>query len=228
MVSKRVRAKKETTPKKKAAPRKKPTLKKRGAQKRSASLKLSLALAPTPASPADVVAIPPRTTFNKNLSSATEATMLHLFGVPGEKTDNCSPATGTFKTRIVTSVDVGPFNVSGLDVAVSSLKAVFAEALQQIPSVVAALKNDGMFCVRHKRRNRNSFSNHSWGTAIDLFFGTQAVPQGSPKTQRGNLQLAAFFNKHGWYWGAGFSGGSVDSMHFELSEEAIRRSARQD
>jgi D-alanyl-D-alanine carboxypeptidase len=88
--------------------------------------------------------------------------------------------------------------------------------------VVAAVKNEGMLCVRHKRNNPNSFSNHSWGTAIDLFFGADVVQQGKHKTHRGCLQLAPFFNKHGWYWGAGFSGGSVDSMHFELAEETIR------
>jgi hypothetical protein len=201
--------KKRGTPKKNAAPKAKP--------------KRRMALAAVPPSPADIVDIPPRNTFNKNLNAATEATMLRLFGVPGEKSDNCSPATGKFKKRIMSRVDVGPFKVSGLDVAVMSLKAVFTEAEEQIPNVVAAVKNDGMFCVRHKRKNRNSFSNHSWGTAIDLFFGTDAVPQGIPKAQRGILQLAPFFNKHGWFWGAGFSGRSVDSMHFELAEETIRK-----
>jgi hypothetical protein len=144
------------------------------------------------------------------------------FRVPGAKTQNCSPATGAIKQRIVSLINVGPFKVSGLDIAVQLLKAVFDEAEQQIPSVVAAVKNDGMLCVRHKRMNPNSFSNHSWGTAIDLFFGTAAVPQGSHKTNRGCLQLAPFFNRHGFYWGAGFSGSSVDSMHFELAEQTIK------
>jgi hypothetical protein len=106
--------------------------------------------------------------------------MLEVFGIPGQKTQDCSPATGTFKKRVVARVDVGPFKVSGLDIAVQSLKAVFAEAEEQIPNVVAAVKSDGMLCVRHKRGNPDSFSNHSWGTAIDLFFGDDAVPQGSP------------------------------------------------
>jgi hypothetical protein len=151
--------------------------------------------------------------------------MLQLFGVPGDKTAFCSPATGNFKKRVVSRVDVGPFKVSGLDIAVASLKEVFAEAEEQIPNVVAAVRNDGMLCVRHKRNNQNSFSNHSWGTAIDLYFGTAAVPQGVAKTHYGVLQLSPFFNKHGWYWGAGFSKGSVDSMHFELAEETIRAAA---
>jgi hypothetical protein len=192
------------------------------ASRKKAAAKKTLAAVAGPTGPANIVDIPPKNTFNKNLSSATEATMLQLLGVPGEKTDDCSPATGDFKKRVISRSDVGPFKVSGLDIAVKSLKAVFDEAEEQIPNVVAVVKNDGMLCVRHKRKNPNSFSNHSWGTAIDLFFGTQAVPQGTPKTHRGVLQLVPFFNKHGWFWGAGFSGTSVDSMHFELAEETIR------
>jgi hypothetical protein len=176
--------------------------------------------------PDAVVPIPPRDSFNNNLTSTSEATMLKLFGTPGERTADCSPATGAFARRVVSNADVGPFRVSGLDVAVRSLKEVFAEAQTQIPQVVASVKSDGMLCVRHKRGNRNSFSNHSWGAAIDLFFGKAAVPQGVQKTDRGCLQLAPFFNKHGWYWGAGFSGKSVDSMHFELAEETIVASAK--
>jgi hypothetical protein len=172
----------------------------------------------------ELVNIPPTGTFNLNLSSGSEATMLRLLGVPGAKTNDCSPVTGPFKRRIVSRVDVGPFSVSGLDIAVASLKAVFDDAVQQIPDVVAATKTAGMLCVR-RRRTSNAFSNHSWGTAIDLFFGTAVVPQGSHKTHRGCLQLAPFFNHHGWFWGAGFSGGSVDSMHFELAEETISHAA---
>jgi hypothetical protein len=176
-------------------------------------------------SPGDVIPIPPASSFNNGLTSADEQTMLRIFGTPGARSDQCSPVTGQIRNRIVTRINVGPFSVSGLDIAVSSLKAVFDDADQQIPEVVAIVKTAGMLCVRHKRNNPNSFSNHSWGTAIDLFFGTDVVPQGSPKTYRGCLQLAPFFNQHRWYWGAGFSHGSVDSMHFELSKEAIQAAA---
>jgi hypothetical protein len=104
---------------------------------------------------------------------------------------------------------------------------MFAEAEEQIPSVVAAVKNEGMLCVRHKRTDPNSFSNHSWGAAIDLFFGESGtIPQGTHKTHLGCEQLAPFFNKHGWFWGAGFSGKSVDSMHFELAEETTRNALK--
>jgi len=173
---------------------------------------------------ADVVAIPPANTFNVGLHSASEATMLSLLGVPGNKTRDCSSPTGQFARRIKFNVDVGPFRVSGLDIAVASLKQIFDEAGATMPEVVAAVKTEGMLCVRHKRNNRNSFSNHSWGAAIDLFFGRDVVPQGQRKTHRGVLKLAPIFNQHGWCWGAGFSGNSVDSMHFELAEETIRAS----
>ena len=172
--------------------------------------------------PEDVIAIPPTSTFNQGLTSADELTMLRLLGVPGQKTRDCSPASEALRRRISSRVNVGPFSVTGLKIAVDSLKQVFDEAGEMIPNVVAAAKNDGMLCVRLKRNSNTSFSNHSWGTAIDLFFGDAAVPQGVQKTARGCLQLAPFFNKHGWYWGAGFSGKSVDSMHFELAEESIK------
>lgn len=171
--------------------------------------------------PTDVIPLPDMSLFNQGLSSADEQTMLRLLGVPGAKTANCSPVTGAITGRIKTA-NVGPFRVTGLDVAVDSLKAVFDEAELQIPDVVAAVKTAGMLCVRHKRHNSNSFSNHSWGTAIDLFFGKDVVAQSVAKTHRGCMQLAPFFNHKGWYWGAGFSGKSVDSMHFELAKETIR------
>jgi D-alanyl-D-alanine carboxypeptidase len=172
--------------------------------------------------PGDVIPIPPTKSFNQGLSSASEATMLHLLGVPGQKTTDCSPTSAELRKRISSGVDVGPFKVTGLKIAVDLLKKVFDEAQEMIPNVVAAVKNDGMLCVRLKRHSNTSFSNHSWGTAIDLFFGDAAVPMGENKTARGCQQLAPFFNKHGWYWGAGFSGSSVDSMHFELAEETIK------
>lgn len=173
---------------------------------------------------ADVVPIPPASTFNVDLHSASESTMLSLLGVPGRKTRDCSSPTGQFARRIKFNVDVGPFRVNGLDIAVDALKAVFDEARATMPEVVAAVKTEGMLCVRHKRNDANSFSNHSWGAAIDLFFGRDVVQQGVRKTHRGVLKLAPIFNRHGWCWGAGFSGKSVDSMHFELAEETIRAS----
>jgi D-alanyl-D-alanine carboxypeptidase len=48
-------------------------------------------------------------------------------------------------------------------------------------------------------------------------------PQGVPLAQRGLVEVFEIFNRNGWYWGAEFSGDSVDSMHFEWSEESVSR-----
>ena len=173
----------------------------------------------------DIVPIPPLETFNLGLHSASESTMIRLLGIPGRKTDECSDPTGDFARNIMEAVDVGPFQVNGLNIAVESLKQVFAELQRTAPQVhdEVSTRGLGMLCVRHRRNNRDVFSNHSWGTAIDLKFGPREVGQGEHVTQRGFLNLFPIFNRFGWYWGAGFSGGSVDSMHFEFADETIAR-----
>lgn len=167
------------------------------------------------------VPIPPKDQMNTNLSSATEDTMLEKFSKPGPLTKECSDPTGIFKKRIKYGVDVGPFKVSGLDYAVESLRQIFQEVKRDLPQVYNEVKTTGVLCVRHRTNNPSRYSNHSWGSAIDLYFGDAVVPQGKRVTHRGNLMLSPYFNKYGWYWGAEFSGDSVDSMHFELAEETI-------
>jgi hypothetical protein len=173
----------------------------------------------------DRVPIPPKEDMNRNLSSAREQTMLEVFGRPGRLTRDCSDPTGDFARRVVTQ-NVGPFRVTGFDLAVETLERIFAEVRTEHRDVFDEVKTEGMLCVRQRRGNPARFSNHSWGCAIDLFFGSAVVDQGEPVTHWGNVMLFPFFNKHGWYWGAEFSGSSVDSMHFELAEETIRKIAR--
>jgi hypothetical protein len=173
----------------------------------------------------DRVPIPPKEDMNPNLSAAREQTMLEVLGKPGRLTRDCSAPTGDFARRIIRR-DVGPFRVEGLDFAVETLERIFTEARVDHPEVVAGAKTEGMLCVRHRRANPARFSNHSWGCAIDLFFGSHVIDQGVPLTHRGIATLFPFFNKHGWYWGAEFSGDSVDSMHFELAEETILKLGR--
>jgi hypothetical protein len=168
----------------------------------------------------ELVPLPPSNTMNYGLSACRESTMLNKFGKPGQLTDDCSSPTGKFKSRVKTD-DVGPFNVTGLDFAVESLRQVMNDVEKQNEALFNEVKTAGMLCVRHIRHNPAHYSNHSWGCAIDIFFGKDVVPQGKHIAHRGNLLLMPFFNNHGWYWGAGFSGDSVDSMHFELAEETI-------
>jgi hypothetical protein len=169
----------------------------------------------------DKVPIPPKDTMNTGLSPAKQSTMLKVLGKPGQLTKDCSNPTGKFKKRVKFGVDIGPFKVSGLDFAVESLRQIFAEVQVQLPDVFSQVKTEGMLCVRARRKSATLFSNHSFGTAIDLFFGTKVIPQGTHLAHRGIFLLFPFFNRHGWYWGAEFSGDFVDSMHFELAEETV-------
>jgi hypothetical protein len=109
-----------------------------------------------------------------------------------------------------------------LDHAVESLGQIFSVLSHEDADVYDQVKTAGMLCVRRIKHNPAHYSNHSWGTAIDLYFGSGVVPQGKRMTQRGFLALYEIFNQHGWFWGAGFSAGSVDTMHFELADETIR------
>lgn len=168
----------------------------------------------------DLVPIPAG--INPGLSACREQTMLEKFGRPGQLTRDCSAPTLPFRRRVRFGVDVGPFRVSGLAEAVDSLQRIFAKLRTSHPDVFADVKTAGMLCVRARRPSPSRYSNHSWGCAIDLFFGDHLVAQGVPKTQRGFLALYPLFNAEGWCWGAGFSGDSVDSMHFEFADETIR------
>jgi len=107
--------------------------------------------------------------------------------------------------------------VSGLDFAVQSLKQIFAEVQQQLPDVFAAVKSDGMLCVRHRRKSSLLFSNHSFGTAIDP--GRRASGCAFGRARKSSP--LSFLQSARLVLGRGVSGDFVDSMHFELAEETI-------
>src|SRR5258708_10112243 len=126
--------------KKTAAPRK--------AAPKTAALKTVVAktfVAPAaaPTGPEALVDIPPRNTFNQNLTSTSEATMLQIFGVPGTKTQDCSPATGGFQQPLGSPVPVGPLKVSGPRIAFPLLNALFPPARRQTPNLISAATKHG-------------------------------------------------------------------------------------
>ncbi|WP_237478221.1 M15 family metallopeptidase [Lichenibacterium dinghuense] len=169
------------------------------------------------ASLSDVVDIP--SNLNVGLTACPASHLLQKFGSPGSLTPKCSPFTGPSKNLIRTD-SVGPFRVTGMGFAIDSLSDVFDQVNSFHPEVYAAIHTAGMLCVRANKASTSAYSNHSWGCAIDLYFGSDVVPFGAPKTQLGFLYIYEFFRQAGWYWGAGFSG-KKDAMHFELSREAI-------
>jgi hypothetical protein len=169
----------------------------------------------------DLIPIPDG--INPGLNAARQITMKSLLGNPrGNYTDDCLPVTNPVLRNLIRTDNVGPFNVTGLSPAIDSLKEVMQEIREEAPDVFAALGTAGMLCARLVRDSRTAISNHSWGTAIDLKLNGMLDERGDRNrtVQVGLAQVAPIFNRHGYYWGAGFP--TEDSMHFELSDQKIR------
>ena len=175
-----------------------------------------------PSNLAALVPVPPPDQINVGLTSARSSFMIGVLGTPCRLTENCSPITNPRLRRLLVTDDVGPFRVTGLRPAVATLKRIFSQVKQEKPQVYAEVKTAGMLCCR-KIRGGSSYSNHSWGSAIDLKFGNQLDTVGDGKTQVGLLELAPYFNTEKFYWGAEFGGRREDSMHFEVSTELIQQ-----
>jgi hypothetical protein len=166
-----------------------------------------------------LIAIPAN--INPGLNAARVITMTSLLGNPrGDFTNDCLPVTNPGLRNLISTEDVGPFRVTGLAPAVSSLREVMAEIRQAEPDVFAGLGSSGMLCARLVRGSATAISNHSWGTAIDLNLNGVLDARGNNRVQEGLARIAPIFNRHGWYWGAGFP--TEDAMHFELSDQKIR------
>lgn len=168
----------------------------------------------------DLIPIPAN--INPGVNAARQVTMLSLLGNPrGSYTRDCQPITNSNLRDLVRTASVGPFRVTGLAPAVESLTEVLADIQQEQQQVFAALGTAGMLCARLVRGSASSVSNHSWGTAIDLTLNGMLDSPGNGRTQSGLAAIAPIFNRHGWYWGAGFP--REDAMHFELSDQKIRQ-----
>lgn len=117
---------------------------------------------------------------------------------------------------------------SGLSPAVDSLRAIMGQIQSELPGVRAAMTSAGMKnCRRTKLKSGwgTSFSNHSWGTAVDIKFNGALDNPTDEVVQVGLALIAPIFNSHGWFWGAGFRG-YVDAMHFEAGRALIDQWAK--
>ncbi|MHC5827253.1 MAG: M15 family metallopeptidase, partial [Nostoc sp.] len=142
--------------------------------------------------------------------------MKQVLGIPGDLTENCSTVQDSRLKKLMVAQDVGPFKITGFKPAVSVLKQIFAQVKQENPQLYSQLGTAGMLCVR-KVRGGSNFSNHSWGTAIDIKINQKLDQTGDNKTQGGLKALYPYFQKEKFYWGAQFP--TEDSMHFEASKE---------
>ena len=159
--------------------------------------------------------------INRGVRSAKQQTMLSRLGNPrGSYDQQCRPVTNPTLAALMGTASVGPFRVTGLRPAVESLTAIMAEIRQAEPEVHDALGTAGMLCARRVRGSTVAISNHSWGTAVDLNLDGRLDVRGDGRVQVGLTRIAPIFNRHGWFWGAGF--GVEDAMHFEVGDEKIR------
>ncbi len=142
--------------------------------------------------------------------------MLAVLGTPGALTQNCSPITNAHLKTLLVTQNVGPFSVTGLKPAVEALTRVFAAIKAQKPALYAVLTTPGMTCCRLVRGSTTNFSNHAWGTAIDMGIHGVVVQLGSTTAQEGIVEAAPFFQAERFFWGAGYST-RKDPMHFEAS-----------
>jgi Putative peptidoglycan binding domain/D-alanyl-D-alanine carboxypeptidase len=166
----------------------------------------------------NLVAVP--TGINIGLNGTNNALMSSLLGNPrGGYDQECRDVTNTkLKSRMKTA-DFGPFNATGLDKAVDSLAAIMGDIKIEQRAVFDVLSTAGMLCCRNVRGSTTAISNHSWGTAIDLKVAGILDQRGNNKVQVGLTLIAPIFNRHQWYWGAGFP--TEDGMHFEVSKQLL-------
>jgi hypothetical protein len=160
--------------------------------------------------------------INPGIKSAKLRSMVSLLGSPRSSFDvDCQPVTNPTLKKLIVLENVGPFRVTGLKPAVDDLKKIFADVKANNSKLYYSLSTAGMLCCRLVRGTRTgAISNHSWGTAIDMKINDILDRRGDGKVLQGLIELAPFFNNHGWFWGADF--GTEDGMHFEVGDDRIR------
>lgn len=174
----------------------------------------------------DLIPRPHPDSTNKDLTYCRTSTILEILGKPRRTlTRDCAPITNPTIRALMVTESVGPFRVTGLRPAVESLRRVMAAVKAAKPDVYREVRTAGMTCCRAVRGSSTRFSNHSWGTAIDLYFGDVIDLMGDGKTQKGLLALYPHFHAEGWYWGSEFT--REDSMHQEVADETMWKWARE-
>lgn len=157
--------------------------------------------------------------INDGIRPLNNRFMLAQFGAPRPvATVDCAPVRNEKLRAAMVTRNVGPFRVTGHSLAVADLEKIYAVVKAEHPELYAILGTAGMLCARRVRGGQ-SWSNHSFGFAIDHTIGGKLDPRGDGRTQYGMAVLGEIFNEHGWFWGAGF--GIEDAMHMEMGLDRL-------
>jgi hypothetical protein len=169
----------------------------------------------------ELVTLPSNIRTQGSYTYLKSSTMINMWGEPCPLTTDCTSVTNTkLKAQIVTRT-IGKFRVTGMSRALDALERALNKVQSEEPSLYAALGNSGMLCCRAIRGSSTSWSNHSWGAAIDFNIGGTLDPRGDNKAQRGLHTLYPYMHAQGFYWAAGYSGSSEDAMHYEIANEVM-------
>lgn len=175
---------------------------------------------------AQIVQIADRREVNSGLRNSGSSYLVGLFGLPRpDLSENCQSMTNPLLKDMVKTENVGPIRVTMLEPALLSLRQVFRNVKIFEPELYGRISTAGSLCVRQIRGRPGTVSTHAYGLSVDLNIDGVLDTLGDSKTQLGLMLLADFFNKEGWYWGAGFS--REDSMHFQVGKEKIEQWLRQ-
>jgi hypothetical protein len=185
---------------------------------------------PTPPNYSQLIAIP--RSINQGLTPASSSFLTAKIGNPGTPLTaacfSCTcPVTNVTIQKYKVTEDIGPLRVTGLKPAVSALRRALDKVKVEKPDLYRQLKSAGMLCSRPIKlangQPGSAYCQHSWGTTIDIYIGSNIDPKGDGKTQSGLAQLAPYLNAEGFYWGAGLSGSQEESMQFSASQELISK-----
>lgn len=166
----------------------------------------------------ELVDAPNRRVINTRCRPAPQQKMLDWLGKPDIVRSKCPLPTVT--------KSVGPFRATGFEPFLDVLAKGFAVLKEHYPDLYEMLESAGCLNVRRVRSGVN-YSNHAWGCAIDIQIAGHLCPLGSEKIHSGLIKVYQAFKQYAlvsgnWlYWGAGFA--RCDAMHFEASEELLRK-----
>jgi hypothetical protein len=148
---------------------------------------------------------------------ARQSTMVNALGDPSGIEPNQK-----LQERMLYNVDIlGKFRISGYNPACQCVFLAMSRILDSKPDLFRSISSAGMLNVRKVRGSSFHWSNHAWGTAIDLKIDGQLDTMGDGYAQVGLIECVPFFNSVGFFAGIDFS--REDAMHFEASENLVRK-----
>jgi len=170
--------------------------------------------------------------INSGLVFPSASFQISKLGTPGcalsTSCFNCNcGSSALIRSQVVTAKVTDTVSITGLKPFVDAVRAAFDEMARGTAEQQQArreVKSYGGLCCRPIKRPNGtagaSWSNHSWGMAVDFSF-VSLDNRGDGNTQRGLALMAPFFNRQGLYWAAGYAGKDEDAMHFEASQGLV-------